>query len=174
MVHELKILPEYYNAVLSGDKTFEIRFNDRNYQVGDTLILREFTGDSYTGRETIKEVSYLLQDVLFGLRENYCVMGLKVVKTKEFDKEWLITELSTFILGGGAILKQLSSGLALDHKKLYEYFNTKHGLRKSTVLELLDKYGFLEKDIDTRIKTINLNGKSARAIVIKKSAIAFL
>lgn len=34
-VHKLKILPEYYNAQIEGKKNFEIRKNDRNYQVGD-------------------------------------------------------------------------------------------------------------------------------------------
>lgn len=31
-IHELKILPEYFEAVVSGDKRFEIRKNDRNYE----------------------------------------------------------------------------------------------------------------------------------------------
>lgn len=31
-IHELKILPEYFEAVVSGNKRFEIRKNDRNYK----------------------------------------------------------------------------------------------------------------------------------------------
>ena len=38
--HYLKILPEYYEAVKSGDKTFEVRKNDRDYQVNDVLHLQ--------------------------------------------------------------------------------------------------------------------------------------
>lgn len=38
--HHLKILPEYFNAVRLGEKTFEIRKNDRNYQVEDIAIER--------------------------------------------------------------------------------------------------------------------------------------
>jgi len=45
MIHELKIYPQYYRAVECGDKTFEVRLNDRGYQKGDTVILREFDPD---------------------------------------------------------------------------------------------------------------------------------
>lgn len=40
--HDLKILPEHYENILSGDKTFEIRKNDRGYKVGDYLMLCEW------------------------------------------------------------------------------------------------------------------------------------
>ena len=41
-VHELKILPEYYKAQKAGKKNFEIRKNDRDYKVGDKLVLKEY------------------------------------------------------------------------------------------------------------------------------------
>jgi len=41
MTHDIKILSEYFNAVADGSKPFEVRRNDRDYQVGDTLLLRE-------------------------------------------------------------------------------------------------------------------------------------
>ena len=41
-VHELKILPQYYEAVANGSKTFEVRKNDRRFQKGDTVRLREW------------------------------------------------------------------------------------------------------------------------------------
>jgi hypothetical protein len=37
--HILKIDEPYYNAVASGKKTFEIRYNDRGYQAGDNVVL---------------------------------------------------------------------------------------------------------------------------------------
>lgn len=42
MDHELKIWPQYYARVDDGSKTFEIRENDRNFQFGDTVTLREW------------------------------------------------------------------------------------------------------------------------------------
>lgn len=41
-VHELKIWPQYYAQVASGQKTFEYRENDRNFQKGDKVILKEW------------------------------------------------------------------------------------------------------------------------------------
>lgn len=75
--HDLKILPEYFEAVLSGVKTFEIRFNDRNYAVGDILVLREFDSYSgqYTGRKVRKTISFLLDDFRF-LKNGYVCLAL--------------------------------------------------------------------------------------------------
>ena len=78
MVHELKILPEYFWAVNSGEKNFEIRKNDRNYQKHDILILKEWDGKEYTGREVERSVGYVYHgDGSFGLAEGYCVLALK-------------------------------------------------------------------------------------------------
>ena len=43
MIHKLKTWPSCFQAVKAKIKPFEIRVNDRNYQVGDTLILEEFS-----------------------------------------------------------------------------------------------------------------------------------
>ena len=40
MEHELKIYPKYFEDVISGKKTFEVRKNDRKFNIGDILILR--------------------------------------------------------------------------------------------------------------------------------------
>ena len=44
-VHELKVIPPYLDALVSGSKTFEVRKNDRAYQRGDVLRLREWHPD---------------------------------------------------------------------------------------------------------------------------------
>ena len=45
MIHELKCFPEYFQDVIDGKKTFEIRLHDRPYQVGDLLALNEYLPD---------------------------------------------------------------------------------------------------------------------------------
>jgi len=60
--HYLKIYPKYYDAVESGRKTFELRYNDRDIKTGDELILEEYSALSgeYTGRKIRKVVTYIL------------------------------------------------------------------------------------------------------------------
>lgn len=45
MKHELKIWPQYYCRVADGSKTFEVRKNDRGFQPGDDVVLREYDPD---------------------------------------------------------------------------------------------------------------------------------
>ena len=76
--HYLKIKPEYFRAIESGKKTFEVRFNDRNFQVYDILHLQEWVGDEYTGRHIEAEVTYLLDTPDF-CKEGYVIMAIKVI-----------------------------------------------------------------------------------------------
>ena len=76
-IHELKILPEYYDAVRCGDKRFEIRKNDRNYHSGDILRLKEWDGEKYTGEELDALVRYIYYGIdEYGLAEGYCIMSI--------------------------------------------------------------------------------------------------
>jgi hypothetical protein len=69
--HELKTWPYHFGAVACGNKRFEMRYNDRDFKVGDILWLREWEPHldykatkqgHYTGREVKAEVTYVLQD----------------------------------------------------------------------------------------------------------------
>lgn len=40
--HDLKTIQPYFDDLASGRKTFEVRRNDRAFQAGDTVILREY------------------------------------------------------------------------------------------------------------------------------------
>ena len=78
MIHELKILPKWFADVLTGKKNFEIRRNDRDFKVGDYLLLKEYERGHYTGREIKKRIQYIYQgDGTYGLSEEFCILGLE-------------------------------------------------------------------------------------------------
>lgn len=74
IIHELKILPEYFEAVVSGNKRFEIRKNDRNYKKGDILRLNEYQDGQYTGDVYVAEITYITN---YAQQDGYIVLGIK-------------------------------------------------------------------------------------------------
>ena len=77
MEHELKVMPEYFRSIKDGTKTFELRNNDRDFRIGDTLRLREWNhGVEYTGQEVSRRVVYKLEG-FGGLKACYCMLGLE-------------------------------------------------------------------------------------------------
>ncbi|MBO9592756.1 MAG: DUF3850 domain-containing protein [Niabella sp.] len=81
MIHDLKTHPEYFAALVSGSKNFEVRKNDRTYLIGDELLLREYSpdGNVYTGRILHRRVDYILNGGQFGIEPDYCVMSLSKI-----------------------------------------------------------------------------------------------
>lgn len=77
--HHLKISPKYYRDIESNGKRFEVRFNDRDFKVGDTLNLWEWAGGEYTGRKIICEVKYILDNPDY-CKEGYVIMQIKVIQ----------------------------------------------------------------------------------------------
>ena len=75
-VHELKIAPEYFDAVIDGVKKFEIRKNDRDFKVGDFLLLKDFDGEKFTGDETMQKVTYISA---YEQKNGYVVMSIEKV-----------------------------------------------------------------------------------------------
>lgn len=56
-----KTWPEYFEAIVSGKKKYELRLNDFDVQEGDTLLLEEWdpATKEYTGRKVEKKVTYV-------------------------------------------------------------------------------------------------------------------
>lgn len=76
--HYLKTINPFYRAVESGKKSFEVRLNDRDYQVGDILHLQEFVPpETFTGRQIDAEAIYILDDDRF-CKAGFVVIGLKI------------------------------------------------------------------------------------------------
>ena len=70
-----KILPCYFEDVKARKKNFEIRKDEDDIQVGDTLVLCEWTGIHYTCRELSRKVKYVLRNPQYGLQDGFCIIG---------------------------------------------------------------------------------------------------
>jgi hypothetical protein len=79
ILHELKTWPESFQPILQNKKNFEIRVNDRNYQVGDKLLLLEWDPQTqqYTGRRCYRQISYILH------KSSFIRLGKKVILSIE-------------------------------------------------------------------------------------------
>ncbi|MCV6612877.1 MAG: DUF3850 domain-containing protein [Amphritea sp.] len=85
--HELKTDPAVFDAVMNGTKTFEIRKNDRDFQVGDELVLRQtkHTGEEmaqgapleYTGAFWTVPVLGIMHGPAYGLADGWCILSIK-------------------------------------------------------------------------------------------------
>lgn len=78
MLHELKIYPMCLNDILKNNKNFEVRKDDRLYEVGDYLLLREhLPTDEYTGKEILVKVLYTYRGEL--CLQDHCIMAIEVL-----------------------------------------------------------------------------------------------
>ncbi len=76
MIHvDLKIKTKYLLRILDNEKTFEVRFNDRDYQVGDILAFRETRNDDLCRDCSVRrKITYIHSGL--GMKEGYVVLGL--------------------------------------------------------------------------------------------------
>jgi len=73
------MLHKYFNAVLDGDKTFEVRKDDRDFQVEDYVELEKWDGE-YKGKSIIKQITYILgreEDEKIYVPDGYVILGIK-------------------------------------------------------------------------------------------------
>lgn len=79
-----KVWPEYFSAILSGKKKYELRLNDFEVNEGDVLLLEEWDPHTkaYTGRKIEKKVSYVGKfklDQLFWPKEQIEEKGIQII-----------------------------------------------------------------------------------------------
>ena len=85
MTHYLKIKPSYFESISSGQKTFEFRKNDRDYHIGDELILAEYD-TLFTGRKVAARISYILNaDDICQAAAGYVILGITIHDISEFQ-----------------------------------------------------------------------------------------
>ena len=93
-LHELKILHPYLIDITIGTKTFELRKNDRDYQVGDLIHFIDIREDDtendkcvcepYIDENTLYRITYVLKNVeKYGLDKDYCILAIKKLEIKE-------------------------------------------------------------------------------------------
>jgi len=86
MTIEKKIWPEYFQAIMNGDKTFELRLADFECHPEDVLVLKEWNPETkeYSGRVMEKQVTYVLKtkDVKFWPEEEIEKYGLQIISFK--------------------------------------------------------------------------------------------
>jgi len=78
MLHALKSEIGYFAAVMSGEKTFEVRKYDRPFKVDDELVLQEFDPKekAYTGREWFGRITHLMDTERF-CKKGFCILSIK-------------------------------------------------------------------------------------------------
>lgn len=78
--HELKTWPAWFELVASHAKTFEVRRDDREFEQGDRVNLREYdpVTHEYSGREAHGMIGFVLRGAM-GIEPGYCVMSVFVM-----------------------------------------------------------------------------------------------
>lgn len=83
-VHELRLAHMWFPDIASGRKRFELLKNDKGFKIGDGLRLKEYADGKETGRYIDADIVYMLEDYT-GLIEEYCILGIEVVRVAETD-----------------------------------------------------------------------------------------
>jgi hypothetical protein len=77
MIHKLKTIQPYFDEVWYRQKYFEVRKNDRNYKIGDSVLLQEYDPETneYLGRSIyIDRIRYILTNPEF-VKDGYCIFN---------------------------------------------------------------------------------------------------
>lgn len=79
--HYLKTVQPFFDEVKNGAKTFEVRRNDRDFRVGDSMVLQEYDSktNAYSGEEIHCAITYVLNE-FYGLQEGYSVLSFKQIE----------------------------------------------------------------------------------------------
>lgn len=79
ITHDLKIKAMFYYRIEHGTKTFEVRLNDRDYQVGDYISYKVKDNDDTVIFDPLEKYQIVYVHTNWGLQEDYVVLGIKKV-----------------------------------------------------------------------------------------------
>lgn len=81
--HRLKVFIKYADAIMNGTKTFEVRKNDRGYEVGDKIVFDVVTNEGYAvgaaARHPLNDKAYRIDYILDdfeGLAQKYVALAI--------------------------------------------------------------------------------------------------
>jgi hypothetical protein len=85
--HELKSWSQFFRPIAAGERAHELRRNDRDYRVGDRVLLREYdpASETYSGSfceavitsMTSRDVPCAVSDQ--GLNPDFCILSVRVL-----------------------------------------------------------------------------------------------
>lgn len=80
-IHRVKCFERWFAEVTTGLKPFEIRKNDRDYQVGDLLELNETKDGEYSARAALYKITSVMpsEDFPDGIKAGYAVLGIQPI-----------------------------------------------------------------------------------------------
>lgn len=92
--HILKTVAGAWDGIASGEKTFEVRRNDRFFQRGDTVVLRKIDdrgyiqtppGERFGTMDLRFRIGWMLQGGQYGIEPGYCVFSLDPIEDDRHD-----------------------------------------------------------------------------------------
>lgn len=76
-VIEVKCVEPFFGKLKCGNKTFEARLNDREYEEGDTIVCNQFDPErGFTGERYVFTAGFILYGPAYGIQEGYCVISV--------------------------------------------------------------------------------------------------
>ena len=82
MIHELKTEAGPYHAVAREEKRAEFRRNDRNFQVSDILVLRQYDPMyGYSGAYLLRKITHIQEG--FGMHKWYSMLSIRPLTPEE-------------------------------------------------------------------------------------------
>lgn len=89
--HKIKTWTPYFQDIIDGKKPFEIRLNDRDYQVGDEIHHIEWNSDvqKETGRACWATITYMIKGGVFGIPDTHCLFAQHTTLQTDFTRDFV-------------------------------------------------------------------------------------
>lgn len=76
--HNVKCIQPFFGLIETGQKNYECRIDDRNYQEGDLIVLQEYDSEkkTYSGKVMFFTVGYILRGPIYGVKDGWVIFSL--------------------------------------------------------------------------------------------------